>query len=120
MPLIENSTTFDQWRKLTDKILSEFIERYEIGESALLGIAIPSRLRSIQSNEYLLTCSMRLGEVSRIFQNWLPASVKRCSVNYQGQAPGEFSFLRFGSGDRWNCLQETFLAAQGHFRLRTK
>ena len=92
MPLIENSTTFDQWRKLTDKILSEFIERCEIGESALLGIAIPSRLRSIQSNEYLLTCSMRLGEVSRIFQNWLPASVKRCSVNYQGQAPGEFSF----------------------------
>ena len=27
---------FDQWRKLTNEILSELIERYEIGEAALL------------------------------------------------------------------------------------
>ena len=27
---------FDQWRKLTDEILSELVERYEIGEAALL------------------------------------------------------------------------------------
>ena len=28
----EFNDLFDQWRKLTDEILSEFIERYEIGE----------------------------------------------------------------------------------------
>ena len=32
---------FDQWRKPTSEILSEPTERYEIGESVLLGKAIP-------------------------------------------------------------------------------
>ena len=43
---------FDHWRKLTDEILSELTERYEIGESVFLGKAIPFLIRSIQSNEY--------------------------------------------------------------------
>ena len=32
----EFNELFDQWRKLTDEILTELIERYEIGEAALL------------------------------------------------------------------------------------
>ena len=32
----EYNNLFDQWRKLTDEILSELIEGYEIGEAALL------------------------------------------------------------------------------------
>ena len=32
---------FEQWRKLTSEILSEPTERYEMGESVLLGKAIP-------------------------------------------------------------------------------
>lgn len=32
----EFNDLFDQWQKLTDEILSELIERYEIGEAALL------------------------------------------------------------------------------------
>ena len=42
---------YDQWRKLTDETLSEPTERYEIGESVLLGTAIPPLRKSIQSNE---------------------------------------------------------------------
>ena len=42
---------FDQRQKLTDEILSEPTELYEIGESVLLGTAIPSLFKSIQSNE---------------------------------------------------------------------
>ena len=37
----EFNDLFDQWRKLTNEILSEPTERYEIGESVLLGKAIP-------------------------------------------------------------------------------
>ncbi|WP_419910598.1 hypothetical protein [Hoeflea sp.] len=32
----EFNELFDQWRKLTDEILSDLIERYEIGEASLL------------------------------------------------------------------------------------
>ena len=32
----EYNNLFDQWRKLTNEILSELIEGYEIGEAALL------------------------------------------------------------------------------------
>ncbi len=41
---------FDQWRKLTDEILSELIERYEIGEAALLekNAAKPTQVNSVQ------------------------------------------------------------------------
>ena len=37
----EFNDLFDQWWKLTSEILSEPIERYEIGESVLLRKAIP-------------------------------------------------------------------------------
>ena len=37
----EFNDLFDQWRKLTSEILSDPSERYEIGESVLLGKAIP-------------------------------------------------------------------------------
>ena len=37
----EFNDLFDQWRRLTNEILSEPTERYEIGESVLLGKAIP-------------------------------------------------------------------------------
>ena len=39
----------DQWRKQTDEILSELIERYKIGEAALLEeAAIPSQVNSVR------------------------------------------------------------------------
>ena len=39
----------DQWRKHTDEILSELIERYKIGEAALLEeAAIPSQVNSVR------------------------------------------------------------------------
>ena len=44
----EFNDLFDQWRKLTNEILSEPTERYEIGESVLLGKAIsyPAQVNS--------------------------------------------------------------------------
>ena len=41
---------FERWRKLTDEKLSEFFERSEIGESALLGKAIPHLAQVNQVN----------------------------------------------------------------------
>ena len=45
----EFNDLFDQWRKLTNEILSEPTERYEIGESVLLGKAIsyPAQVNSV-------------------------------------------------------------------------
>ena len=37
----EFNDLFDQWQKLTSEILSEPTKRYEIGESKVLGKAIP-------------------------------------------------------------------------------
>ena len=37
----EFNDLFERWWKLTDEKLSEFFERSEIGESALVGKAIP-------------------------------------------------------------------------------
>ena len=41
---------FDQWRKLTDEILSELTERYEIGESVFFrkSNSVPIQVNSVK------------------------------------------------------------------------
>ena len=58
----EFNDLFDQWRKLTNEILSEPTERYEIGESVLLGKAIPypaqvNSVKGVYINHFSNKCS---------------------------------------------------------------
>ena len=77
----EFNDLFDQWRKLTNEILSEPTERYEIGESVLLGKAIsyPAQVNSVigvylQNNRSILNVferffpGFRLGHPNREIQ----------------------------------------------------